>query len=72
MTIVCQALDHVVVTVLVRDKECAFQRTIVGIQAILSEYLLIMIEVIVIYCTIECYDNHLRRLKLFEPLYLCV
>lgn len=65
-----QALDHIVVAVLVRDEKCALQRTVVGIQAILGEYLLVVIEVIVIYCAIECHYYHLRRLESLELLYL--
>lgn len=65
-----QALDHIVVAVLVRDEKCAPQWTVVGIQAILGEYLLVVIEIIVIYCTVECHYYHLRRLESFELLYL--
>lgn len=72
VTIMRQALDHIVIAILMRDEERASQRTVVGIQAILGEYLLVMIEVVVIYCTIECHYYHLRRLESFESLYLCL
>lgn len=70
MAVVRQALDHVVVAVLVRDKERASQRAIVRIQAILSKYLLIVIEIVVIYRTIERHYYHLRRLESLKMLRL--
>lgn len=63
MTVVRQALDHIIIAVLVRDEKRTPQGAIVGIQTILGEYLLIVIEIIVIYCTIECHYYHLWRLK---------
>lgn len=66
-----QALDHIVIAILVRDEERAPQRTVIGIQAILGEYLLIVIEIIVIYCAIKRHYYHLRRLEFeFELLYI--
>lgn len=71
MTIVRQTLGHIIIAILVRDEERSLQRTIVGIQAILGEYLLIMIEIVVIYSAIERHYYHLRRLKSYaNELYL--
>lgn len=70
VAVVRQALDHVVVAVLVRDKERASQRAVVRIQAILSKYLLIVIEIVVIYRTIERHYYHLRRLESLKMLHL--
>lgn len=66
MTVVRQTLDHIVVAVLVRDEERPPQRAVVRIQAVLSEYLLIVVEIIVIYRTVECHYYHLRCLKWFQ------
>jgi len=63
MTVVRQTLNHIIIAILVREKESASQRTIVRIQTILGKYLLIMIEVVMIYRTIECHYYHLWRLE---------
>lgn len=69
VAVVRQALDHIVIAVLVRDEERTPQRTIVGIQSILGKYLLIVIKVVVIYCAVECHYYHLRRLETFDTLH---
>jgi len=63
VAVVRQALDHIVIAVLVRDEERTPQRTIVGIQSILGKYLLIVIKVVVIYRAVERHYYHLRRLE---------
>lgn len=64
MAVVRQTLDHVVVAVLVGDEERASQRAVVGIQAILGEYLLIVVKVVMIYRAVERHYYYLRRLEL--------
>lgn len=72
MAVVRQALDHIVIAVLVGDEERTPQRTVVGIQSILGEYLLIVIEVVVIDRAVECHYYHLRRLESFGTLHIRV
>lgn len=64
VTVVGEALDHVVVAVLVRDEESSLERTVVGVHSVGVEYLLIVVKVVVVHGSVERQQDHLWCLKL--------
>lgn len=63
MAIVSQLLNHVIVTVLMRDEECGFQLTPVGVLAFGVEQVRVLLEVVEVYGSIESHNYHLRSLR---------
>lgn len=63
MAIVRQLLDHVVVTVLVRDKERSLELAAVGVLAVLVEEVRVLLEVVEVDGTVECHQDHLWGLR---------
>lgn len=66
MAVVRQTLHHVVVAIFMGDEEGASQRAVVGVQAVLGEDLLVVVEVVVIDRPVKRHYDHLRRLESFD------
>lgn len=56
-------LNHVIVAVLMSNEKSSFDITPVWINSFFCEYPLVMVVIIQVDCSIECKQDHLRRLE---------